>query len=1100
VLLLYCLATVNALATEIFEDIQQKVVKGRVTSADDNQGFPGVNVIIKGSTVGTVTDTDGNYSLEINSLDAVLVFSSIGYKTTEVPVGAQTSIDLSIEPDVTALAEVVVVGYGTVKRSDVTGSLSSVSSEQLRAVPVQSISQALQGRAAGVDIAQSSFRPGDNPTIRIRGNRSLIGGNDPLIVVDGIPLPEGSGINDFNPSDVESIEVLKDASSTAIYGSRGANGVILVTTKKGKAGKAKITYDAFYGVSAPLAEIEMNSGGKHAEMRREALRNNGGLVYPFPWADVASDFAAFSPQDIELWNSVADGYEWVDRENRIPVMRAATADERAAYEQYYQQYAYRYPAGSPSRTAAVQTKLDNLRAMLDNPNLEVPVYDPSKVRSTDWGELALQTGRKQSHQFTVSGGTENVGLYLGAGYYKEEGIQKTQEFERFNVKVGLDYQANKVLKVGGTITGTLSTQEYGSPLYFRAIGQIPLAIPYDAAGNVILQPGGDALVFSPLNEINDFIDDRRISRIFGSYYADLKLLPGLRYHVNMGTDFRHYRRGQYQGALTSDRRGGTSWANYQQDQRFTYVMENLLFYEKKLNDIHNIGVTALYSIQNDRYEASGVNVANLPYESQEYYNLGSTNASGPDAFSSDYSKKVFLSYMARVNYSLHDKYLLTLTGRYDGLSPLAPGNKWGFFPSASVAWKIAQEPFMSSIAFVDDLKLRAGYGEVGNAGVPPYMVKGQLSKVPYVWGETPAWGFAPRFFPNNNLKWEGTQSLNLGLDFAILQGRIDGSVEVYQQTTNDLLMWRQLPTVSGFALIMENIGKVRNRGIEFSLNTVNVDASSGFKWTSNFIFSKNNEEILELYGGTNDDLGNRWFIGEPITTYFDWEPVGVWQSDEAEQAKQYGVIPGKGKIKDQLTVDTDGNGSPDAPDGIINSDDRVIRGNNVPRWTGSIVNTFSYKGVELSFMLYTRQGSTISSGYYRPALAGRYPEPTFVDYWTPTNPTNMYPRPTTDQERIDYPQAYLYQDGSFVKMRTLSLGYTFPRQLISRFHMENLKVYVTAYNPFLWTDFKGGDPEFYANSTRLDAGINVPITNVDDQLIGNNLSERSVVFGLSVGF
>jgi TonB-dependent starch-binding outer membrane protein SusC len=1101
-LLLCCHVAGWAHNTNIHPALQERTIKGRVTSVDDGISFPGVNIIVKGTTRGTVTDSDGNYSIEVPSSEAILVFSSIGYKTKEVVVGTQTDINLGMESDVTSLSEVVVVGYGTVKKSDVTGALASVSGEQLRSVPVQSISQALQGRASGVDIAQSSFRPGENPVIRIRGNRSLIGGNDPLIVLDGIPLPEGSGINDFNPSDVESIEVLKDASSASIYGSRGANGVILVTTKRGKAGKAKVTYDGYVGVSSPLATIDMMSGGQFAELRREANRNNAGLVYSLPWADVAADFSAFSGQDIEMWNSVADGYQWVDRANRIPVTRPVTSEEREQFESYYQQALIRYPVGS-QRTAAIQTKLNNLRTLLDNPNLEIPVYDPSKVRSTDWGDLALRNGIKQSHQFSVSGGTDNLGVFFGGGYYSDRGIQETQAFKRFNVKLGLDYKINDAVKVGGTINGTSSNQNFGSPLYFRAIGQLPVAIPYDAEGRVILQPGGDALIFSPLNEIEDFIDDRRTSRVFGSFYADAKLpLKGLRYHINVGTDFKHYRRGRYQGALTSDRRGGTSWADYAQEQNFTYVLENLLYYDKQIN-VHNIGVTALYSIQEDRFEASGVNVANLPYESQLFYNLGSTNATGPDAFSSDFTKKVFISFMGRVNYSLMDKYLLTVTGRRDGLSPLSEGNKWGFFPSASLAWKVHQEAFMDNLNLFDELKLRVGYGEVGNAGVPPYLTPGRLMKTPYVWGETAAWGFVPQFFPNPKLKWESTQSLNIGLDFGLLGGRISGAIEGYQQNTNDLMMYRNLPTASGFASVLENVGKVRNTGIELSLNSINVDAGNGLKWTTSVIFTKNKEELVELYGGTNDDIGNRWFIGQPITTYFDWQPIGVWQSDEKDAAAAYGRIPGQGKIKDQLTVDTDGDGRLDAADGVINADDRVIRGNNVPDWTGSLVNTVSYKGLELSFMLYTRQGQLIGSGYYRPALAGRYTEPAFVDYWTPTNPTNAYPRPTTDQERIDYPNAYLYQDASFVKMRNVSLSYTFPKSMITRFKMDNLKVYATAYNPFLWTKFNGGDPEFYANSTRIPAGqtLPVPITNVDDQLVGqNNLSERSFVIGLTVGF
>jgi TonB-dependent starch-binding outer membrane protein SusC len=1080
---------------------QEQVVTGRVTSQDDGQGFPGVNIIVKGTTIGTATDSDGKFSIGVPSNESVLVFSSIGYATMEEVVGSRSVIDVVLAADITSLAEVVVVGYGTVKKSDVTGALTSVSAEQIRSVPVQSISQGLQGRASGVDITTTSSRPGDSPVIRIRGNRSLLGGNDPLIVLDGIPLPEGSSINDFNPNDVQSIEILKDASAAAIYGSRGANGVILVTTKRGKAGKGKITYDGFFGVSSPQAEIEMKTGGQHAELRREAYRNNGGLVYPLPWADVAADYAQFSPQDIELWNSVADGYEWVDRNARIPVTRGVTAEERDMYEKYYDQYQLRYPVGSAARTAAVDAKIANLRTLLDDPNLQIPVYNAENVRNTNWGDLALQTGVKQSHQISVSGGTEDVKLFLGVGYYGEEGIQKTQAFERFNVKFGMDYKANSWLNVGGTMTGTMQTQEYGSPLYFRAIGQIPLAIPYDANGNVILQPGGDALVFSPLNEIEDYIDDRRTSRFFGSYYADATITKGLRYRLNVGTDFRHYRRGQYQGALTSDRRGGTSWGNYEQNQRFSYVVDNLLYYDKDINEDHKIGFTGLFGIQQDRFEASNVNVSNLPYESQLFYNLGSTNAAGPDGFGSDYSKRSIMYYMARVNYSFRDRYLLTLTGRRDGLSSLAPGNKWGFFPSASLAWKIHQESFMSEVSAVDELKLRFGYGEVGNSNVPQsYVVGGRLQKVPYVWGETPAWGYVGQLTPNPNMKWEGTQSLNLGLDFGLLEGRISGTVELYQQNTDGLIMNRQIPTASGYGGILENIGKVRNQGIELMLNTINLDLNNGLRWTTNIVFSKNKEELVELYGGTNDDLGSRWFIGQPITTYYDWVPTGVWQTEEADAAKAYGRIPGQGKIQDQLTVDTDADGTPDAPDGIINAADMVIRGNNVPKWTASMVNTVSFKGFDFSFMLFTRQGSTISSGFYRPALAGRYPEPALVDYWTPTNPTNMYPRPTADQERIDYPQAYLYQDGSFVKMRNITLAYNFAPAMISKFKMSNLKVYVTAFNPFLWTDFEAGDPEFYANATRVNNGLNTQITNVDDQLIGNNLSDKSIVFGLTVGF
>jgi TonB-linked SusC/RagA family outer membrane protein len=1055
---------------------QQRTVSGRVTSADDGNGFPGVNILVKGTTVGTVTDSEGNYSVEVPSAEGVLVFSSIGYKTVELPVGTQSVMNLAMEPDITSLAEVVVVGYGTVKKSDVTGSLVSISGAQLQEVPVQSISQSLQGRAAGVDVAQSSFRPGENPTIRIRGNRSIMATNNPLIVMDGIPLSEGSGINDFNPADIQSVEVLKDASAAAIYGSRGANGVILITTKKGRAGKARIDYEGYVGFSEPLAEIDMMTGGQFAELRREAHRNNSSRGYKYPYADPAADFKLFSEQDINMWNSVAQAYDWVDEANRIPEMRPVTAEEMALFQAYYQQDLIRY-ANDPK-----------ILATLVDPSsiTQVPDYHPERVRTTDWADLVLQTGKKQSHQVSISGGTEKLGVVFSGGYYDEEGIQKAQSFERFNGRLGLDYQATPAIQIGGTSNVAFSTQQYGSPLYFRAIGQLPLALPYDAAGDVILQPGGDALIFSPLNEISDYMDERRVSRFFGSYYADIKLLEGLRFRTNFGPDFKQYRRGRYYGAFTSDRRGGTSQGIYDQEQRLSYVWENLLYYDKVFGD-HTLGLTFLQSAQRERFESSTITVSDLPYRSL-VYNLGSTNAAGPDAFGSDYFEKSLMSWMGRVNYGFKNRYLFTVTGRFDGSSTLAPDNKWDFFPSFAFAWKAHEEPFLNGVSFIDELKVRAGYGKVGNAAVEPYTVQGRLLKTRYVWGNTPAWGFNPNWLPNPDLSWEKTASLNAGIDFGLIGGRLSGTVDVYRQTTTDLIMNRLLPTAGGFAEILSNIGSTRNSGVEISLTSVNVDMSNGFKWSTDFIFTKNKEEIVELYSAKNDDIGNRWFIGQPLTTYYGWKPIGVWQSNEVEEAKKYGRIPGQGKFLDKDT------------DGDIDANDQMIRGSNVPDWSGSIVNNFSYKGVELSVFIYTRQGQVVASGYYRPALAGRYTEPAFIEYWTPGNPTNKYPRPTQDQERIDRPESYLYQDASFTKIRNITLAYTLPESLISRFKFSNLKVYVTAYNPFLFTKFEGGDPEFTAPVTRISDGRTVPITSVNDQLIENNLSERSIVVGIKAGF
>lgn len=1039
-------------------------ISGRVTD-EKGEAVPGVNVLYKGTTIGGATDMNGKYSLDAPDGNGTLVFTYIGFITQEVPINNRSVIDVALLSDIKSLSEVVVVGYGTVKKSDVTGSLSSVSAEQLQAVPVANISQALQGRAAGVDISANNFRPGEAPVIRIRGNRSLKATNNPLYVLDGIPLAEGSGVNDFNPSDIESIEVLKDASATAIYGSRGANGVILVTTKKGKKGKARVTYDGFVGVSQPLAPLEMYSGGQHVELKREAYRNNAKKDYLYPYADPNADYDLFK-QDPNMWESIAQGYEWEDKDKRIPKMRPVTEAEREAYRQYYAQDQIRYKGN-----AALLGKL------VDPDKIsQVPIFNPDNVRTTDWADLVLRTGTKQNHQVGISGGSDNITVAFSLGYFNEQGTIKETGYERYNTRLSLDYKLNNFIRIGGSTNGSLAIQQYGTDLYGRAVGQVPVAVPYDAQGNLLQRPGNDPLLYNPLFNITSATDERRINRFFGSYFADITLAKGLRYRMNFGPDFRQYRRGQYYASLSSERTGGVSQGNYNQDQRFSYVLENLVFYDKQINTKHAIGVTLLQSIQEERFEDSGIQVNNLPYDSQKFFNLGSTNNSNPEAFSSNYTRRRMMSFMGRINYTLLDKYLLTVSGRGDGSSVLAEGQKWDFFPSFALAWKAHEEEFLKNLMFVSEFKLRVGYGKTGNAAVNPYTTPGYLTKTRYAFGDAPAWGFRPDLIPNKNLKWETTGQINAGLDFGFLDSRITGTVDVYQANTSNLIMDRQLPTVSGFGSIQENIGSTRNRGVEVTLNSVNVNSPGGFKWETSFIYSRNREAITELYGGTNNDIGNRWFIGQPSIVFYDYKPIGVWQSNEVEEAAKYGKIPGQGKF---LDVNKDYK---------INGDDQVILGTNVPDWTGSISNTFSYKGLSLSFFFYGRFGQEIRSGWYRPTLTGRYPERD-IQYWTPANATNDYPRPTQDQERPDNADAYLVTDGSFVKLRTATLSYTFPKAVSSRLKMENLNVYVTAYNPLLITKFKGMDPEFTATSQ-----------TANDQNISNNFSEKSIQFGVRVGF
>lgn len=1024
-------------------------------SGETGEALPGVSVLLKGTSTGTVTDVAGKYKLTLPDANGTLVFSYIGYVSQEVPVTNRSVVDVQLISDTKSLAEVVVVGYGAVKKSDVTGALVSVDAKQIQSVPVQNLTQALQGRAAGVDIAATDFRPGSTPAIRIRGNRSLRASNDPLYVVDGIPLAPGTGISDFNQLDVQSVEILKDASATAIYGSRGSNGVILVTTKKGKAGTVSINYDGWVGFDNPLVKLDNFDAAGLAEVRREAYRTvntptspSYGTLYPNP-ADDAKLFGA-DPYALE---SIYQGYEWDDYAKRIPKLRATTAEEQQRY--------------------GVS---------------QIPIYNPANVRGYDWVDAALRTGVNQSHQLSMSGGSEKLRALFSGGYLKQEGIQLSQDYSRFNARLSLDYKYNDRISVGGSVNATYSVQNFGVNTYNQALGQLPFATPYDTAGNYIFLPGGDINIVNPILDPSLVTNERRSTRLFGSFYGEVKLFDGLRYRLNFGPDLRSFRNGEFQAGRSSFRQGGTSYARYQQDQRFSYTLENLLFYDKTFSDRHTIGLTLLQSISDNRFEGSDIRVSNLPYDSQKFYNVGSTYNAAPDAYSTGYSDFKLASWMGRINYTLFNRYLFTATARYDGSSVLADGNKGQLFPSFAFAWKVQEESFLRNVPAVSELKLRLGYGTTGNAAVDPYQTGGFLNRTAYVWDETPAYGYTPAAngLPNPGLKWERTSNFNAGIDFGLFNNRLTGTVDLYRADTKDLLLDRQLPAVSGFTSILTNIGATRNQGVEISLSSVNMRAPSGFEWRSDVIFTKNKEQIVELSGGKNDLLGNRWFIGQPISVFYDYKFDGVFQNTPADleliaaykkKAPNSTFAPGKVKVADI-------NG-----DSLINASDQVIRGTTVPKWSGSITNTFSYKGFELSVFVYARVGQTLNSLAYRPGLSGRYPF-LKVNYWTPTNPSNEFPQPNKNFDINEFGSSLQYQDGTFVKVRSISLTYTFPKTFTSRFKGNNLSVYVNSVNPFLFTKFKALDPEFTANYA---AGQN-------DLAVANNLSTRSLVFGVRFGF
>jgi TonB-linked SusC/RagA family outer membrane protein len=963
----------------------QQSVTGKITSSEDSQGIPGVSVVVKGTNKGTTSDVNGNYKIAADG-KVKLLFSAIGFVSQEVEVGSKSSINITMLSDVQSLGEVVVVGYGTQKKSQLTGAISSVTAKQITEMPLTNIGQALQGRVAGVDVSQSGSKPGAVPKILIRGRRSFNAGNDPLYVVDGIPL--SAGYEDLNPNDVASMEILKDATSTAIYGARGANGVVLITTKRGgQKGKTTVTYDGYAGSSQVLDKIRLFTGPEFQEYVREAYRATG------------------------LYND-ANG-------KPVPSGTAdAVADSKVAVL-----------GGDPSVADGITNN-----------------------RNTDWQSLILQPGFQQNHTIGIQGGNDKTQFYISAGYFNDNGISKGLDFSRYSLRANIDHQINKAIRVGissymmNTVRNGASLNPYGFTLQ-----QNPLANPYNTDGTMKFAPTNDALLTNPLAEIVDGaqIDNIKKYRIFNSVYASVNILEGLNYRVNFGPDVTISRLGRFVGAFTNAQKGGNATASTDSQFGFNWTLENIVSYSKTFNKVHNFNVTALQSIQRDNYETSGIGVSGVPAESQQFYSVGS--AGTVSNYGSNLSEWTINSFMGRINYDYKEKYLLTATLRRDGSSRFGENTKYGTFPGVALGWNISSEPFMKEVSFVDLLKLRVSYGTVGNQGVTPYQTQGQLGRTAYAWNNNPAYGYRPSTIGNPDLKWETSTSKNVGLDFNLWRGRVQGSLEFYQTNTTDLLLSDFLPGSTGFSSVTRNVGETQNTGIELSVGTINID-KGGFKWTSDITFMKNTEKIVSLYNGTKDDIGNKWFIGQPLSAIYDLKKAGIWQTSEADQAKAFGSSVGQIKVVDFNN------------DGKINADDRQILGSDIPDWSGGITNRFSYKGFDLSVVLFARIGQMIVSGFHRDLnqLAGRYQQMK-VDYWTPNNPTNEFPQPKSNQEFPVNNGAIINYDGSFVKLRNINFGYTFSPKIAQKMGMESLRLFSSIQQPYIWSSYRskynGVDPE-----------------------------------------
>lgn len=1004
---------------------QNKTITGSVVDSK-NAPVIGASVLVKGSTNATATDVGGLFTLRNVPSNATLIVSYIGAAPQSVSLGNQTNIKVILQENAENLEEIVVVGYGTQRKSDVTGALINVSAKELTTRPVNNAFEALQGKAAGVDIT-SNERPGELGSINIRGKRSLNATNNPLYVVDGIPLASG-GIETLNPRDIESINILKDASATAIYGSRGANGVILVTTKSGKSGELSLNYSGTVTFETIQDKAPAMSASDYITWRRWAYYNSNATTY-------------------------APGNAPTEANDRI-IFANALDDTKT---------------------------LDNVLRGWDNGQ-----WDGSKVINTDWTQYAQQTGMTQEHTLSASGGTEKMKTYASFGYLNNEGTQVGQNYERYNAKMSVDITPTEWFNMGGSITATLSQQDYGfsrtgqssnsgpTTIYDAAKQILNIAQPYNDAGAVIMYPGSNSGIYTIIGEVGKSNDSRQVLRALGSFYAGLnvgKMLPaleGLKYRMNFGPDYSNRRQGIYIDKSSAARLGGTSYASLALDRRFSWTLDNIITYDKLIGK-NKIGLTLLQSASSYNRENASMSEVNVPKSSYLWNNMGAvdiTAATSSASMGSGLTETQLASYMGRVNYSYNERYLLTLSGRFDGSSVLAAGHKWSFFPSAALGWRVEQEDFMQEQTVIDQLKVRFGVGTTGNAAVSAYQTIGAVQSfyVPFG-GSANALAYATNepYYTNSqvslanpNLGWESTTQYNVGVDFGLLKNRITGTIDVYQSRTTDLLMDMVIPTLTGYPRTMANIGETKNHGIDISLNLSPV-RTKDFSWDMNINTAFQKDEIVSLANGKQDMIDNTWFIGQSISVFYGLESNGLWKATEQTEMDKFNANGHTFKPGMVKPVDRDTNY-------VIDSKDRTILGNQQPTWTLGLNNTFTYKNFEFSFMLFGRFGYKISTG--GEGQLGMYQQRQ-IDYWTPDNTDAAWQKPIYSQSGGDpYSGLLGYRDASFLKLRNVSLGYNLPAKTCKAMGIQNMKLYAqaknlgTIYSTVDWIDLDLGTSTF----------------------------------------
>lgn len=969
----------------------KKLVTGIVLDSNDGAPLPGVNVYLKSApSMGTSTDMDGRFKVTVEGEKPILVFSYVGYSNKEVDVTNVTELTVKIDPESKKLGEVVVVGYGTESKKLLSGSIGTISTDQMKERPVQGIDNVLQGQAAGVQISQNSGTPGGAMSVRIRGNSSITAGSQPLYVIDGIPVIsenygqvdfQGQGINalsDINPNDIESISILRDASSAAIYGARASNGVVLITTKRGKSQQTRFSFSSYYGVQEVAKTLDMLNATQWMEYRNNMAFNDG-------------------------------------------------------------------------------KSLPYTQSQIDNPTV-----------NTDWLDQVFRRAPIENYEVSASSGNDKTTYFISAGYFKQGGILLGTDFRRFTGRLNLDHQVNKWFKLGSnfSVSNTFNNRVEGDqtlngPLP-NAISESPLISVYNADGTY--NETGDfanpvAIGKESINKANTF-------RTLGNIFGEAKLAKGLTLQEKYGFDYYELNEHSYDPATT---RQGAKY-NGLGIEAFTKVLNitnnTTIDYNTTIANDHNIGVMIgnSFEIRNTVY--SYLRGQDFPSPSLQYIGSAAVTEGSASA-----TKSTLKSYFSRVKYNYKYKYIFTFNARFDGSSNFGENNRYGFFPSASVAWRVNQEEFLKDVAFISDLKLRISAGVTGNDRIGSFGYQGLYGGGFNYLGQS---GIAPIQLPNPDLKWETTKESDFGFDFSVLKDRIGITFDYYKKNTSDLLLAQPVPLSSGFATINKNVGEVQNKGVDMSLNTVNVDGA--FKWTSILNISTNKNKVTKLYGDAALQL-----FGRGNNALVQGQPLGVFYG-----YKWLGVDPSTG---DCIFADLN-------KDGQITSADQEIIGNPYPKFVGGFTNTFTYKGWSLSLFLQYSYGNDIFNGnrIYIESLKGSDNQTTAVlNRWMQPGDITNIPRATNlDPNGNNRLSSRFIEDGSFLKVKTITLSYDFSSTMLKRVKLSGLKLYCTLQNLYTFTNYSGMDPDVnYAGDS-------------NNLILGTDFftypQARMVTFGLNANF